>query len=145
MTIGFDMSKDAVNKSITFGCLVATMDLERDVAFFSRVSSAKGNERICGHFALSVVMAIRHWREKYGSLPETLIVYRGGVGDGDLEYLEQVEIAALKESLAHMYGTAELRLLYVVVSKKVNTRIFEGNGNPRAGTVVDDVIKLAGR
>lgn len=145
MNIGFDMSKDAVNKSKSFGCLVATMDLKQDVEFFSHVSSVASSEKISGDFVSGVVKAIRHWHTKYRSLPSKLVIYRGGVGDGDLQYLEQIELVALKTAMAEMYSSDELKLLYIVVAKHINTRIFEGDGNPQVGTVVDDVIKLAGR
>lgn len=145
MTIGFDISKDTKDHSVSYGCLVATMDLKQGVDFFSHVSSVKGSDKISTEFAMSVTQAVRHWKGKYDSLPRKLIVYRGGVGEGDLDYLENIEIASLKEGLAKMYSSSELELLYIVVTKKINTRIFEGDRNPQPGTVVDDVIKLAGR
>lgn len=37
MTIGFDVSKDSQNKNMSFGCLVATMDLKESVDFFATV------------------------------------------------------------------------------------------------------------
>lgn len=144
MTIGFDISKDTKDKSTSFGCLVATMDLKQDVSFFSNVSTVKG-DKISTEFSVSVTLAVRHWLEKYSSLPRKIIIYRGGVGDGDLSYLENIEVCSLKESLHKMYGEEPYDLIYMVVTKKINTRIFEGDRNPQAGTVVDDVIKLAGR
>lgn len=145
MTIGFEISKDAKDKSISFGCLVATMDLKQDVEFFTHVSSVRGSDKISTEFSLGVMQAVREWKQKYSSLPSRLIIYRGGVGDGDLDYLENIEVASLKETLSQVYKDGELQLCYMVVTKKINTRIFEGDRNPQPGTVVDDVIKLDGR
>lgn len=144
MTIGFDISKDTKDKSISFGCLVATMDLKKDVEFFSNVSTIKG-DKISSEFSVSVTLAVRFWLAKYNSLPRKIIIYRGGVGEGDLGYLANIELCSLKESLNRMYIDQEFELIYMVVTKKINTRIFEGDRNPEAGTVVDTVIKLHGR
>ncbi|VEN34368.1 unnamed protein product [Callosobruchus maculatus] len=39
----------------------------------------------------------------------------------------------------------DLRMAFVVVSKRINTRIFGDKGNPPPGTVVDDVVTLPER
>lgn len=39
-----------------------------------------------------------------------------------------------------IYKNGDLRMAFVVVSKRITTRIFTKDGNPPPGTVVDDVI-----
>lgn len=50
-------------------------------------------------------------------------------------------------NLKKMYDSAgqPLEMAFMIVTKKVNTRIFNGDRNPDCGTVVDDVITLAER
>lgn len=80
----------------------------------------------------------------------------GGVGDGDIQHVRDVEIKALEELLTKTYEkhgtkdeegnpTQKLQMVFITVSKRVNTRIFAGEANPKPGTVVDEVITLAER
>lgn len=147
MTIGFDVSKDSQNKNTSYGCLVATMDLKTDFSFFATVSSYSSSETLSNEFSMSVVKAIIAYREKYNALPRKVIIYRGGVGDGDIRYVKDMEVKNLEHKLKSMYEKAEqqLELAFMIVTKKINTRIFEGDRNPVCGTVADDVITLAER
>lgn len=147
MTIGFDVSKDSQNKNMSYGCLVATMDLKSDYSFFASVSTYSSSETLSNEFSLSVRKAIMAFREKYNALPRKIIIYRGGVGDGDIPYVKDMEVKNLEHKLNDMYKQADqpLEMAFMVVTKKINTRIFNGDRNPECGTVVDDVITLAER
>lgn len=147
MTIGFDVSKDSQNKNMSYGCLVATMDLKSDFSFFTTVSTYSSSEKLSNEFSLSVRKAIVTFREKHGALPRKVIIYRGGVGDGDIPYVKDTEVKNLEQNLKRMYDDAEqkLEMAFMIVTKKINARIFDGERNPVCGTVVDDVITLAER
>lgn len=147
MTIGFDVSKDSQNKSTSYGCLVATMDLKSDFSFFATVSSYSSSETLSNEFSMSVRKAIIAYREKYNALPRKVIIYRGGVGDGDIRYVKDMEVKNVEHKLKSMYDEAQqkLELAFMIVTKKINTRIFEGDRNPACGTVADDIITLAER
>lgn len=144
MTIGFDVSKDSKNKGTSFGCMVATMDLKERCDFYATVTSYTNTETLAKEFTIGVLKAIEAWKEKYVTLPKKIIIYRGGVGDGDLPYLRDTEVKQIDDRLNDLYreNDAELNLAFIVVSKKVNTRIFEGENNPKPGTVVDNIITL---
>lgn len=147
MTIGFDVSKDSQNKNMSYGCLVATMDLKSDFSFFTTVSTYSSSEKLSNEFSMSVRKAILAFREKHGALPRKVIIYRGGVGDGDIPYVKDTEVKNLEQNLKKMYDDAEqkLEMAFMIVTKKINARIFDGERNPVCGTVVDDVITLAER
>lgn len=147
MTIGFDVSKDSQNKNISYGCLVATMDLKTDFSFFATVSTYSSSETLSNEFSLSVKKAIVAYRERYSALPRKVIIYRGGVGDGDIQYVKDMEVKNLEQNLKAMYDSAEqpLEMAFMIVTKKINARIFAGDRNPDCGTVADDVITLAER
>lgn len=85
----------------------------------------------------------------HGALPERILFFRDGVGEGQMHYVYQHEIEHLRKTLSKHYETAEkeLKLAVIIVNKKINTRIFkaQGNMNPISGTVVDDVITLPER
>ena len=73
---------------------------------------------------------------------------RDGVGDGQIPYIVDHEIAAIKKSLEIAYNGNQPRFTYIIVSKRINTRFFRMNGqpsNPPSGSVVDDVVTLPER
>ena len=91
---------------------------------------------------------------------------RDGVGDGQIPYVIEHEIKAIKvrkflvqyTSVHFLFlqecfkkaglGESELKFTYVVVSKRINTRFFKAGSqpsNPPSGTVVDDVVTLPER
>jgi aubergine-like protein len=48
--------------------------------------------------------------------------------------------------MAELYGAENYRLAFIVVSKRINTRIFTADcQNPSPGTVVDDCVTLPER
>ncbi|KDQ71524.1 Protein piwi [Zootermopsis nevadensis] len=74
-----------------------------------------------------------------GALPERTVIYRDGVGEGQLR---DVEVKPLKERLNMMYGDQPYRIAFIVVTKRINTRLFLGSGNPPPGIVADDDITI---
>jgi len=40
--------------------------------------------------------ALTKYREKNHKLPNTIVIYRGGVGDGQISYVHKVEVDAVK-------------------------------------------------
>lgn len=148
MTIGFDVTHDTRDKSLSYGALVATMDLKQQVRFFSAVSAHKNGEELSNELQTNVGKALRAYREMHNTLPSRILFYRDGVGDGQIHYVKDHEIVQLKAMLEKAYTSAGLQpcqLLYIVVSKRINTRIFANNRNPTPGTVADDVITLPER
>lgn len=81
-----------------------------------------------------------------GLLPQRIVFYRDGVGDGQIPYVHNQEVTEVVKMLTETYGSIPVRLAYIIVSKRINTRIFSvDNKNPSPGTVVDDVITLPER
>lgn len=74
--------------------------------------------------------------------------FRDGVGDGQIRYVQENELVAIKNSLKEAYakcGQGEVPFLYMIVTKRINTRIFFDRKNPPPGTCVDDIITLPER
>lgn len=153
MTVGFEIAKDSSNQK-RYGCLVATMDLkaptrqdqsERQTRFFSKVEEINGPD--CSlQLTSSMMSALEAYFNEHRTLPDRIIFYRGGAGEGDLPYIKETEISILKDRLHRRYEVdqRDLKLTYMVVTKKVNTRFFLANSDRHIdpGTVVDKVITL---
>ncbi|XP_050528911.1 piwi-like protein Ago3 [Daktulosphaira vitifoliae] len=88
---------------------------------------------------------IQRWKMKNGELPDKIIIFRDGVGDGDLKQVEEMELHDLEESFKSYPGSYSPKITYVIVQKRINTRVFQyisdkKYANPAPGTVIDNTI-----
>lgn len=116
--------------------------------YFSSVCEHKNGEELAQGLCSGMIMALREYKTFHnGSLPNKILFYRDGVGDGQIPYVFEQEVQQLKATLDKMYVGQQkpYRLAYIIVNKRINTRLFKNRGNPMPGTVVDDVITLPNR
>ncbi|XP_063708012.1 protein piwi-like [Culicoides brevitarsis] len=146
LIIGYDVSYDTVNKNRTFGSLVAALDQYQSV-FYSVASEHDENEQLSRTFTLNVMEAIKQFTQYNGSKPSKIIIYRDGVGDGQIRHVLDHEKRPMEEKLQELGD--EIRFVFIIVNKKTNTRFFaednRGYRNPVAGTVIDTQITLPER
>lgn len=147
MTVGFDVTHDSTDKRKSFGAFVAALDIKKKVKFFSSVSSHSNGEECSNNITIHMQKALMSYREEYGTLPEKILFYRDGVGDGDIEYVNKIEVANLNKLFKEVYSAEGLtpKFCFIIVNKRINVRIFKsvhGNRveNPPSGTVVDNTI-----
>lgn len=149
MTIGYDVYHDSTNKSRSYGALVATMDLTdqtRSPGFFSTVRAHTNGEELSNNFADMVLMALHAYQDRHGRIPASIIVYRDGVGEGQTKYVYEHELKHLEATLKEFYKEKPLKMAFIIVSKRINTKFFTADEkNPAAGTVVDDAVTLPER
>ncbi|XP_063893516.1 piwi-like protein Siwi isoform X1 [Helicoverpa armigera] len=143
MVIGYDVCHDTRSKEKSFGGFVATLDRHL-TRYFSAVNSHTSGEELSAHMGFNVAASLRRYREINGALPQRIFIYRDGVGDGQIPYVHSHEVAEIKKKLSEIYAEMEYKMAYIIVSKRINTRIFLDRGrngeNPRPGTVIDDVV-----
>lgn len=51
----------------------------------------------------------------------------------------------LQAKLAEIYGGANFKMAFIIVTKRINSRFFLDRRNPLPGTVVDDCVTLPER
>ncbi|KAK8723752.1 hypothetical protein OTU49_011539, partial [Cherax quadricarinatus] len=148
MVVGYDAYHDSVHRGASWGAVVASFNTNL-TRYYGQVTRHANHEELTANFCASIQNALCHYKEVNGQLPERLIVYRDGVGEGQLQYVKDTEIAAIKACFkANNFSP---RFSFVVVSKRIHTRLFAegattGNPiNPPPGTVCDDVITLPER
>merc|ERR1712002_215898 len=82
-----------------------------------------------------------------GHLSERVVVYRDGVGDGQIAQTKNMEVAKIRESFKQV--GCDPKFTYIIVSKRVNTRFYKMDGNnavnPPSGSIFDDVVTLPER
>jgi len=59
-----------------------------------------------------------------GCNPERIIIYRDGVGDGDLDYVEKYEVKQLLMTFNRIAPDYKPQLSVIIVQKRINTRLF---------------------
>lgn len=149
MVVGYDVCHDTRSKEKSFGAFVATMDRQM-TQYYSMVNAHTSGEELSTHMGFNIVTAVKKYREKNGQLPDRIFIYRDGVGDGQIPNVHKQEVGEIKKNLKELYGDVEVKMAFIIVSKRINTRLFLDKGNsapenPRPGTVVDDVITLPER
>lgn len=152
MVVGFDVCHDPNNKSKSYGALVATMYAPSggpEPRYFSSVEAHNRGEELSSFISTNIVKALRAYQQQFGTgvLPRRILMYRDGVGEGQLGHVVRHEVNAIKKRLAEVYVNSEFKsqLTIVVVNKRINTRLFMGGRNPPPGTVVDDIITMPER
>ncbi|XP_050090510.1 protein aubergine-like [Anopheles aquasalis] len=150
--LGYDVCHDTRNRSKSYGAITATMfdNDSQDPRQFSCVEHHGKGEELSNFMSASVTKVLRAYQREFGPdrLPRRFLLYRDGVGDGQLQQVVEHEVQAIKKRLDAVYENYQPHkplLGVIVVSKRINTRLFAKGRNPVPGTVVDDVITLPER
>ncbi|XP_015446018.1 piwi-like protein 3 [Pteropus alecto] len=140
MFIGIDCFHDVVNRRKSIAGFVASVNEDLTEWFSQCIIQESGQELVNGLRAC-LQEALKLWYERNSLLPYSIIVYRDGVGDGQLQALIDYEIPQIVSSLKSIFNSQNFKLTFIVVKKRINTRFFvESQGrlqNPLPGTVVD--------
>ncbi|XP_046396962.1 piwi-like protein Siwi isoform X2 [Ischnura elegans] len=145
MVIGFDVYHDTSQKGTSIGALVSSLDKQLS-RYYSSVSFHRTGEELSNELPINVIKALHKYRNyNGGNLPRKIVLYRDGVGEGQITYVFQHEVELLKQRLTEIYKGNHFHLAFIVITKRINTRFFAEGGNPPSGTVVDDVITLPHR
>nr|CAD7430757.1 unnamed protein product [Timema monikensis] len=140
MIVGFDVCHDTTDKGKSYGAMVASLNKSLS-RYFSAVSAHTSGEELSSHLAANMTKALRKYQEhNHGNLPGRIVFYRDGVGEGQIPYVYLTE-----DQLDKIYGGTPVKMAFIIVTKRINTRIFLKGGNPPPGTVVDDCITIPDR
>lgn len=150
MTMGYDVCHDPQDKKYSWGALVATMDLKaHNTQFFSAVDRHSKDIEMSNNLKTHINRALTQYKDINQCLPKRILLYRDGVGDGQVSYVYENELVTIKEGLKEFYKNhghdINVPFMYIIVSKRINTRIFFDKKNPQPGTCVDDVVTLPER
>ncbi|XP_064433765.1 piwi-like protein 3 [Mirounga angustirostris] len=135
MFIGIDCFHNTVHRRKSIAGFVSSINQELTQWFSQCLFQESGQELVNGLKAC-LEAALKLWCKHNLFLPQAIIVYRDGVGDGQLQALLDHEVPQIESSLKSV-----VKLTFIVVKKRINTRFFvESEGrlrNPLPGTVID--------
>ncbi|XP_049722435.1 piwi-like protein 1 isoform X2 [Elephas maximus indicus] len=140
MIVGIDCYHDTTAGRRSIAGFVASIN-EGMTRWFSRcVFQDRGQELVDG-LKVCLQAALRAWNSCNEYMPSRIIVYRDGVGDGQLKTLVNYEVPQFLDCLKSIGRGYNPRLTVIVVKKRVNARFFAQSGgrlqNPLPGTVID--------
>lgn len=142
MVIGFDVYHDSLNKGQSIGGFVASTNATL-TRYYSKITKQRSHTEICDQLKVCMTGALKKFKEINGFDPERIIVYRDGVGDGQLYDVKDHEVAQLKSAI-NSYNPEIKKFAMIIVKKRVSTRLFAqsrgGFSNPLPGTVVDTKV-----
>ncbi|MPC42405.1 Piwi-like protein 1 [Portunus trituberculatus] len=134
MVVGYDAYHEGGRRGgASWGAVVASYN-QNLTRYFGQVTRHASHQELANNFSAAVTS--KEERED-------------GVGDGQLNYVRDTEVAAIRECFAAFNFNPGFS--FVVVSKRIHSRLFAEGAttgrpvNPPPGTVCDDVITLPER
>lgn len=149
MIVGVDVYHDTIDRKKSCVGFVASMNATTSL-WWSHTFSQNSLEEIGQKMSVATVTALRKYHETNGFVPQRIIVYRDGVGDGQLDTVLQVEIPqiinAVKFYMRDNHSSEPIsQISYVVVQKRISAKISLRQNdrkivNPLPGTFIDHTI-----
>lgn len=138
MVCGIDVYHETNKKSVCG--FVASMN-NSFTRYYSEAMFQEGE--IGDYFKVPFKKSLEIWKQKSGSYPDRVIIFRDGLGDGQLEHCKKYEVSQLLDVIKKM--GIETTITFIVIQKRINTRIFrmidsKNCENPPSGTIVDSIV-----
>ncbi|GAB6033435.1 Piwi-like protein 1 [Chamberlinius hualienensis] len=146
MVIGYDSYHDSAKKNASVGAVCCSTD-KSFTQYHSQASYQTSHQETVSGLVVSITAGLVSYHRLNKTLPDKIFIYRDGVGEGDLERVFTHELEQIQECFKKIKADYNPRMAFIVVTKRLNTRIFRRKtdrearaDNPLPGTVVDDVI-----
>lgn len=113
-----------------------------------KIQPRNGAQEIVDYIGQQVVEIVESYSVETGSLPTNLIVYRDGVGEGQIRDLYIREVNSITKSLEQRFPQSRIDVTVILVTKRISERFFLNDGryvsNPKSGLIVDSGVTRQG-
>lgn len=123
MICGMDTYHDPTHKSDSVAAFVASQN-STFTKWFSQAIVQKKKEELCNGMIVALINSLNAYKSLNNKLPEKIIMYRDGVGDGQLRMCDEYEVPQMRAAFATVDPDYNPTLTFIVVQKRINTRIF---------------------
>jgi len=141
MIIGIDVYHDPTHKKESVIGAVASLNSTHSM-WANESAFQKPGQEITDVIMCLIGNLVRKFKEKNNASPDKIIVYRDGVGDGQLDQLDFYEAERCMDLFKKCQINPEFT--FIVVQKRINRRFFEMKGsryeNPPPGSVLDHTV-----
>ena len=97
-------------------------------------------------FRALITQCLKAYHSEHNKPCKRIVIYRDGVGDGQLAFLMEVEVKETEKAIKEFGWNT--KVVFVVVKKRVHSRFFctdrVGYCNPPKGTVIDSEVTRPG-
>jgi len=151
MILGADVTHPppgATNTSISIAALVASTDRDMTRYVGKLHTQERSRQEVITSLGelLTPCLAAFHKAQK-NQYPESIIMFRDGVGEGMQEDVLRIELDQIRKACASFKPNYAPKLTFVLVNKRHHTRFFarekdemDRNGNVHPGTVIDTTV-----
>jgi aubergine-like protein len=143
MVVGIDTYHDSASKGRSVCGFISSTNASL-TRYFSQTAFHHTGQEMANNITTCMTGALRKFVEVNKTLPERIIVYRDGVGDGQLGVVVEHEIPQFLSAFKSANADFNPKFAMVVVKKRINTRLFSHSRgqyiNPLPGTVVDTEV-----
>ncbi|XP_058446425.1 protein argonaute-3 [Malaya genurostris] len=143
MIAGIDTYHDPKQKSSSVSAFVASLNGEY-TRWYSRACIQNKKEEFMNGLCASLEKSLKAYQKLNCVLPAKIIIFRDGVGDGQLKMCAEYEIPQLQEACKLLAPDYCPEFAFIVVQKRINTRMFRVDAsnldNPNPGTVLDHTV-----
>nr|CAB3264906.1 piwi-like protein 2 [Phallusia mammillata] len=144
MICGIDVYHDAGGKGHSVAAFVASTN-KLLTRWYSRAILQQPQQELISSLKPCFTEAIKKFYEVNHALPSRVVIFRDGVGDGQLKEVSEHEVSQLSSCFGMFENIAggpyEPKLTVVIVSKRINVKLFakqnENLVNPPPGLVLD--------
>lgn len=146
MICGIDTYHDSAKKHGSVCAFIATCN-DKYTRYFSRATLQETHQELSSNLSITVKSACEQFKKVNNFYPEKIIIYRDGVGDGQLSMVKEHEIPQIERAFSMIDSGYTPHLSVIIVKKRGNSRFFAANGNklanPPYGTIIDTVVTRA--
>lgn len=148
MICGIDTYHEAGHKGITVGGFVASLNSEF-THWWSKPTIQEKREELVNGLIASMEAALTAFKSHNGYYPDRVIMFRDGVGDGQLPFVQTYEVPQIKQAFKRVDPECKPHLTFVIVQKRINSKFFrsvpgkdgaESLVNPPPGSILDHNI-----
>lgn len=148
MVVGIDVYHETSHKGRSVGGFVASVNSSL-TRWYSRVCFQMTGQELVDRLRGCFQAALRMYLQVNGRLPDRVVVFRDGVGNGQMSMVRDYEVTQLQECFQEFSADYQPKLSVVIVQKRVNTRLLAiGHGksfsNPTPGAILDHTVTNAG-
>jgi aubergine-like protein len=145
MIVGADVFHKSMHESVTSVVSSTNKDF---TSYYSQTSvqRRKGDDTLYD-IADKVRLAARKYGKENKHPPNIIVVYRDGVGQGQIESVREKELKSLLRGLKEEFNGHKVKLVYIIVTKRLDDKFPVKNSygeisNPQGGLIVDsEVVK----
>ncbi|KAH0547230.1 piwi-like protein Ago3 [Cotesia glomerata] len=145
MVVGIDVYHPAAGSASKASVAGFVASLNQNLTqWYSKAYFQRPGQEYVDVLRACFVSALTAYRKARGEYPNRIVVYRDGVGDGQLSTVAGYEVEQLSKTFAMVDASYSPKLTVVIVQKRINTRVMALRGqrldNPPPGTIVDSEV-----